>query len=87
MKKNTSTYSAILKSTTLELQWPYISDPDTRTSLMNEIKATQGRKYNPDTKVWSVSIYEAPALIDRLKKRLSHIPEAIKLADAINAIP
>ena len=87
VKKNTSTYSAILKSTTLELQWPYISHPDTRTSLMNEIKATQGRKYNSDTKVWSVSIYEAPALIDRLKKRLSHIPEAIKLADAINAIP
>ena len=87
VKKNTSTYSAILKSTTIELQWPYISDPDVRSSVMGEVKATQGRKYNPDTKAWSVSIYEAPALIDRLKKRLSHIPEAIKLANAINEIP
>lgn len=71
------------------LQWPYISDPVARSQVMNEVKSTQGRKYDPDTKTWSISITEAAPLIDRLKKYEGedYNEWCDKLAVAIEAIP
>ena len=67
------------------LSWPYISDPIERSTLMDEIKSTQGRTYNPDDKTWSISIYEAAPLIDRLRSNDSEW--CVKLADVIAVIP
>lgn len=83
--KKVTNYTATLKGTTIEMKWPYISDPDVRMRVMAQVKATEGRKYNPDSKSWSVSIYQAPALIDRLKKQ--DLPEAKSLVDALETIP
>ena len=83
--KKVTNYTATLKGTTIEMKWPYIADPDVRMQIMAQVKATQGRKYNPDNKSWSVSIYQAPALIDRLKKQ--DLPEAKLLVEALETIP
>jgi SWI/SNF-related matrix-associated actin-dependent regulator 1 of chromatin subfamily A len=83
--KKVTNYTATLKGTTIEMKWPYIADPDVRMRVMAQVKATEGRKYNPDNKSWSVSIYQAPALIDRLKKQ--NLSEAKLLVDALETIP
>lgn len=77
---------ATLQGTSIVLAWPYIPDPIVRNILMGEIKSTQGRKYNPDTKTWSISIYEASPLIDRLRS-IEGCEWATKLAEAIANIP
>ncbi len=83
--KKVTNYTATLKGTTIEMKWPYIADPDVRMQVMAQVQATQGRKYNPDRKSWSVSIYQAPALIDRLNKQ--SVSEAKLLAEALETIP
>ena len=83
--KKVTNYTATLKGTTIEMKWPYIADPDVRMQVMAQVKATQGRKYNPDRKSWSVSIYQAPALIDRLNKQSAS--EAKLLVEALETIP
>ena len=52
---------------------------------MGEVKSTQGRKYNPDNKTWSVALTEAAPLIDRLRKL--ELTQATALASAIELIP
>lgn len=85
--------SAILKGSSLHLAWPWLDDSEARYALMNEVKATQGRKWNGDTKTWSISLAEAGPLVDRLRKmgESYNNSEAIKwsmaLADAIAAVP
>ena len=77
--------TAVLQGSSVILQWPYIADPATRTTLMNEVKATQGRKYNPDKKTWSVALTEAAPLMDRLSKL--ELTQATALMNAISDIP
>tara|TARA_R110000744_G_scaffold265790_1_gene379841 strand:+ start:59 stop:2134 length:2076 start_codon:yes stop_codon:yes gene_type:complete len=77
--------TAVLQGSAVVLQWPYIADPATRTTLMNQVKASQGRKYNPDTKTWSIALTEAAPLIDRLSKL--QLTEATALMKVISAIP
>ena len=83
----TTTLSATLVGkSSIRLQWPYIQDAIMRGDLMDEVKSTQGRKYDPETKTWSISITEAAPLIDRLRKYDDN-EWCIKLADVLEAIP
>ncbi len=77
--------TATLRGSSVILQWPYISEPDIRSRIMGEVKSTQGRKYNPDNKTWSVALTEAAPLIDRLRKL--QLTQATALASAIELIP
>jgi len=84
MKRVTDT-TATLSGPSIILQWPYIAEPDIRSLVMNEVKSTQGRKYNPDSKTWSISLTEAAPLIDRLSKL--GLTQSTALASAIGVIP
>lgn len=77
--------TATLRGSSVILQWPYISEPDIRSRIMGEVKSTQGRKYNPDNKTWSVALTEAAPLIDRLRKL--ELTQATALASVIEVIP
>ena len=77
--------TATLRGSSVILQWPYISEPDIRSRIMGEVKSTQGRKYNPDNKTWSVALTEAAPLIDRLRKL--QLTQATALASVIEVIP
>jgi SNF2 family DNA or RNA helicase len=77
---------AFLRKGVIVMQWPYIRDPHMRAELLDEVRETQGRKFNKAEKSWSISIYEGAPLIERLKK-LQGNPWAAKLASAIGAIP
>jgi len=85
----TTEVSATLRGASVVLSWPYIADPTIRAKVMGEIKATQGRKYLPNEKVWTVALSEAAPLIDRLL--IAHDNTDIemfkRIADAINTIP
>ena len=83
-KKVTAT-TATLRGSSVVLQWPYISEPHIRTAVMGAVKQTQGRKWNPDKKTWSVALSEAAPLIDRLRKL--ELTQATALAQAIEVIP
>ena len=84
-KQQVKKISATLKGNAVVLSWPYLSDPDERMAILSEVKSTQGRKYNPDNKTWSISITEAAPLIDRLRK--SDVTVALDLASSIESIP
>jgi hypothetical protein len=77
--------TATLRGSSVEFQWPYISEPHIRTAVMGAVKQTQGRKWNPDKKTWSVALVEAAPLIDRLRKL--ELTQATALAQAIEVIP
>ena len=92
--------TATLKGTSLHLAWPYLENSVARYAVMNEVKETQGRKWNAATKTWSVAITEAAPLVDRLHKLaqrnlMTTDEEAVALiqkwatalADAIAAVP
>jgi len=83
-KKVTAT-TATLRGSAVVLQWPYISEPHIRSAVMGAVKQTQGRKWNPDKKTWSVALSEAAPLIDRLRKL--ELTQATALAQAIEVIP
>lgn len=79
--------SARLQGTSIILQWPFIQDPTKRTMTLRYIKETQGRKFNPDDKTWSIALSEASPLVDRIRKANSELPHINEIADAIEAIP
>ena len=85
-KQQVKNASATLKGNAVVMSWPYLSDPDERMAIQAEVKSTQGRKYNPESKTWSISIHEAAPLIERLRKH-DDIPIAIELAESIERIP
>ena len=92
--------TATLKGASLHLAWPWIENSMARYAVMNEVKATQGRKWNADLKTWSVSLAEAGPLVDRLRhlaerEYLTDDEEGVALirkwasaiADAISSVP
>jgi len=76
----------LIGNSALRLSWPYIADPVERGDVMSEVKACQGRKYDPNSKTWSISITEAAPLIERLRKYDDN-EWCGKLADEIQKIP
>tara|TARA_R110002012_G_scaffold159307_1_gene320967 strand:+ start:3909 stop:6476 length:2568 start_codon:yes stop_codon:yes gene_type:complete len=82
----TTVSATLVGNSAIKLAWPYIADPIVRGDVMSQVKATQGRKYDPNSKTWSISITEAAPLIDRLRK-YDENEWCIKLADAIQDIP
>ena len=79
--------SARLQGSSIILQWPFIQDPTARNRTLSFIKETQGRKFNPDDKTWSIALSEASPLVDRIRKANSKMPHINEIADAIEAIP
>ena len=61
-KKEEVVMAVELKGTSLEMAFPY------NERLVALVKDTQGRKYNPNKKTWSISIGEAGAFMDRLEQ-------------------
>tara|TARA_R100000005_G_C4995759_1_gene202648 strand:- start:1312 stop:3147 length:1836 start_codon:yes stop_codon:yes gene_type:complete len=57
-----------------------------RGDVMGEVKRCQGRKYDPNSKTWSISITEAVPLVERLRKYEDN-EWCGKLADEIQKIP
>ena len=86
IERKTEATARIIGNSSIEMAWPFISDEFARGQLLNEVKATQGRKFNPENKTWSVGIGEAAPLIDRLRKYDDN-EWCLRLADAIQAIP
>ena len=82
----TTVSATLVGNSSIKLAWPYIADPIVRGDVMSQVKATQGRKYDPASKTWSISITEAAPLIDRLRKHDDN-EWCIKLADALQDIP
>ena len=76
----------LIGNSALKLSWPYIADPVMRGDVMGEVKACQGRRYDPNSKTWSISITEAVPLIERLRKYEDN-EWCGKLADEIQKIP
>ena len=83
--KRVTDTTATLNGASVILQWPYISEPDIRSRIMGEVKSTQGRKWNPERKSWSIALTEAAPLIDRLRKL--ELTQATALALVIEDIP
>lgn len=87
IERNTTEVSArIIGKATIEMEWPFIDDFVLRGDLLSIVKATQGRKFNPNNKTWTVGVGEAAPLIDRLRKRDDN-EWCTRLADALQAIP
>tara|TARA_Y100000004_G_scaffold64976_1_gene72962 strand:- start:8703 stop:11399 length:2697 start_codon:yes stop_codon:yes gene_type:complete len=76
----------LIGNSALRLSWPYIADPIMRGDVMGEVKRCQGRKYDPNSKTWSISITEAVPLVERLRKYEDN-EWCGKLADEIQKIP
>ena len=76
----------LIGNSALRLSWPYIADPIMRGDVMCEVKRCQGRKYDPNSKTWSISITEAVPLVERLRKYEDN-EWCGKLADEIQKIP
>ena len=85
-RKTTELSARLVGKSSIEMEWPYIGDEFTRGQLLNVVKATQGRKFNPSNKTWSVGVGEAAPLIDRLRKHDEN-EWCLRLADALQAIP
>lgn len=85
-RKTTELSARLVGKSSIELEWPYIGDEFIRGELLNVVKATQGRKFNPSKKNWSVGVGEAAPLIDRLRKHDEN-EWCLRLADALQAIP
>ena len=79
--------SARLQGSSIILQWPFIQDPSARNQTLRYIKETQGRKFNPDDKTWSIALSEASPLVDRIRTAKTNLPHINEIADAIEAIP
>lgn len=84
--KTTEVSARLLGKSMIEMEWPFIDDFVLRGDLLSIVKATQGRKFNPNNKTWSVGVGEAAPLIDRLRKRDDNT-WCTQLADALQAIP
>ena len=76
----------LIGNSALRLSWPYIADPIMRGDVMCEVKRCQGRKYDPNSKTWSISITEAVPLVERLRNYEDN-EWCGKLADEIQKIP
>jgi len=76
----------LIGNSSIEIGWPFITDAVLRNELMGEVKATQGRKFNPSNKTWTVSISEGAPLIDRLRE-YDENEWCTRLADSLQAIP
>ena len=85
-RKTTEVSARIVGKSSIEMEWPFIDDIFLRGDLLSVVKATQGRKFNPSKKTWSISVGEAAPLIDRLRKRDEN-EWCLRLADALQAIP
>ena len=85
-RKTTEVSARIIGKSSIEMEWPYIEDFVLRGDLLSIVKATQGRKFNPSNKTWSISVGEAAPLIDRLRKHDEN-EWCLRLADALQAIP
>ena len=85
-RKTTTVAARLVGKSMIEMEWPYIEDFVLRGDLLSIVKATQGRKFNPSNKTWSVGVGEAAPLIDRLRKRDDN-EWCKRLADALQAIP
>jgi SWI/SNF-related matrix-associated actin-dependent regulator 1 of chromatin subfamily A len=87
IERKTTTLSArIIGKSSIEMEWPFIEDEFLRNNLLAVVKATQGRKFNPSNKTWTVGVGEAAPLIDRLRKHDEN-EWCLRLADALQAIP
>ncbi len=82
----TKATAELIGNSSISLKWPFISDETLRGNLLNQVKMTQGRKFNPTTKAWTIAIGEAAPLIDRLRE-YDENEWCVMLADAIEAIP
>jgi len=85
-RKTTTVSARIVGNSMIEMEWPYIEDFVLRGDLLSVVKATQGRKFNPTNKTWSVGVGEAGPLIDRLRKHDENT-WCLQLADALQVIP
>ena len=85
-RKTTEVSARIIGKSSIEMEWPYIEDFVLRGDLLSVVKATQGRKFNPSNKTWTVGVGEAAPLIDRLRKHDEN-DWCLRLADALQAIP
>ena len=85
-QKTTELSARLVGKSSIEMEWPFIDDIFLRGDLLSVVKATQGRKFNPSKKTWSISVGEAAPLIDRLRKRDEN-EWCLRLADALQAIP
>jgi len=85
-RKTTTVAARLIGKSSIEMEWPYIGDELLRDNLLAVVKATQGRKFNPSNKTWTVGVGEAAPLIDRLRKHDEN-EWCLRLADALQAIP
>ena len=85
-RKTTAVAARLIGKSSIEMEWPYIGDELLRGNLLAVVKATQGRKFNPSNKTWTVGVGEAAPLIDRLRKHDEN-EWCLRLADALQAIP
>jgi len=85
-RKTTTVAARLIGKSSIEMEWPYIGDELLRGNLLAVVKATQGRKFNPSNKTWTVGVGEAAPLIDRLRKHDEN-EWCLRLADALQAIP
>ena len=99
-KRQDKTVTAYLLKGVVYLKWPFLADVNERTSLLNIVKATDGRKFDADKKEWKISLAQVGDLCDRLKRfidlglgtdSISGPTEASKIAqqliDSMNKIP
>ena len=72
------------KGTMLVIKTPYLSNPSDRGEVMGLIKRTDGRKWNAERKVWSISLAQAGDFMTRLDKTLDgYVDGELKQATAV----
>ncbi len=86
IERTTEVSATLIGKSSIALKWPFIAEVVDRADLLIQVKMSQGRKFNPATKAWTVAIGEAGALVDRLRG-CDDNEWCIKVADAIEAIP
>jgi hypothetical protein len=56
IEQTTEVSAELIGKSSIALKWPFISDEVLRSDLLNQVKISQGRKFNPATKAWTVAI-------------------------------
>ena len=74
-----------VKKGAVYLNWPYIEDITLRDKVRNIVKGVPNRKWNPDTKEWSIPLNQSAFLHARLEKHYPPLANAIAKLDDVNS--
>ena len=68
----------------LVLRWPYIRDGDLRNEVLNAVRSIPGRKFDPDSKSWSIPLAHAHNLRSLLENKYQPLVEALEAEPALS---